>query len=124
MTTEPVPTTNYAEEIEEATDPFTGRTYCLNHTIFTSSWEDPREHKPQTTYFTLIPAIPGIPYPFQRYFDKLGRACYSNRKPGATSWMNPIQLAELKEKGLLEGEVEEDGDLYGGTMGRHGGIGS
>lgn len=107
MTTES--TTDAPPRITEATDPSTGRTYYLDHTARTTSWEHPRhtrDHEPYT---------PGLPYPFERHVDELGRAFYHNHETGTTSWMNPARLTEVKEKGLLEGEGE--GNLYGGEDG-------
>jgi len=106
VATRPIPVSSDSPvDFEEAIDPSSGKTYYLNHTAGTTSWENPTLREPFT---------PGLPYPYESQIDSKGRTYYVNHQTKATSWMHPVKLEELKASGILD----TGSDKYGGDDGQ------
>lgn len=86
------------DHITEARDPATGRTYWVDHSTKTTSWVHPVKN-----IYTK-----GLPWPWERRFDKKGRAYYLNHEGQTTSWLDPVKREKFEKEGKLEGDINEN----------------
>lgn len=98
---------------EPPTPTFTSSPYAPS--LFEST-TSPINDNNATSYYSPThndtePFTPGLPYPYERKIDAKGRSYYLNHEARKTSWLDPLQLAELKTKGILTvdgGTVRDD----------------